>query len=677
MGFYADQSCTTILKGTDGQDLIDTITETADLSLIDAGGYSAEITLPVAEYMKEESGAQAEIPSTGIPVYVKAWIEAPVENQVMRARIGSYDSVSEYFTANNTTSLTLRSLAEERDEPVTVTYDMSVAHGKTIVNTKVQYNYLGGTTSGNLIVTLLDAQGQPIAKQQSYTKADGLLTLEKEGAATQTFEFAGITGAAGVQVEFSDLILTDSSVELDHISVGGHTAVFDSSTNTYTVDAVGLTNGILEIAPKDPQNATIKLDGQDYDVDTSHTTQLASGTTTWNITVSNGGNSASYTLKLTNNADFVSVTGVSLNKTSLTLTEGSTSQLTATVEPNNATNRNVTWSSSNSKVATVDGNGKVTAHKAGTATITVTTEDDNKTATCAVTVTAAPINPDHGGSGSGSSGSPSYVVDTAADIDHGTITVKPSRAEKGDTVTITTKPDKGYRVGEITVTDKNGDPVKVTNRGDGRYTFTMPNGKVSADVTFAPEKQWTSPFVDVPDNAWYYDAVKYVNENGLMAGTSGDTFSPDATTTRGMLVTILYRLEGSPNIENEIWGYPFKDVDVNAYYATAVYWARMNGIVAGYSDELFGPNDTITREQMAAILYRYAQYKGCDTTAKADLSKFADAAQVGSWAVDAIRWANAEGMINGTSDTTLSPKGSATRAQAAAILTRFCQKIAK
>ena len=766
VGFYADQSCTTILKGTDGQDLIDTITETADLSLIDAGGYSAEVTLPVAEYMKEESGAQAEIPSTGIPVYVKAWIEAPVEDQAMRARTGSYNSVSEYFTANNTTSLTLRSLAEERDEPVTVIYDMSVANGKTIVNTKVQYNYLGGTTSGNLIVTLLDAQGQPIAKQQSYTKADGLLTLEKEGAATQTFEFAGITGAAGVRVEFSDLILTDSSVELDHISIGGHTAVFDSSTNTYTVDAVGLTNSILEIAPKDPQNATIKLDGQDYDVDASHATQLASGTTTWNITVSNGGNSASYTLKLTNNADFVSVTGVSLNKTSLTLTEGSTSQLTATVEPNNATNRNVTWSSSNSKVATVDGNGKVTAHKAGTATITVTTadgdktaeckvtveaggapavkvdsvslnqtsmnltagstgqlkatispsnatnqnvtwssgntsvatvdasgnvkaiqagtttitvttEDGNKTATCAVTVTAAPINPDHGGSGSGSSGLPSYVVDTAADIDHGTITVKPSRAEKGDTVTITAKPDKGYQVDKVTVTDKNGDTVKVTDRGDGKYTFTMPNSKVSVDVTFVPEKQWTNPFVDVAEDAWYYDAVRYVNENSLMAGTSASTFEPDLTTTRGMIVTILYRLEGSPNIENEIWGYPFKDVDVNAYYATAVYWARMNGIVAGYSDELFGPNDTITREQMAAILYRYAQYKGCDTTAKADLSKFADAAQVGSYAVEAIRWANAEGLVSGTSDTTLTPGGSSTRAQAAVILTRFCQNIVK
>ena len=122
-----------------------------------------------------------------------------------------------------------------------------------------------------------------------------------------------------------------------------------------------------------------------------------------------------------------------------------------------------------------------------------------------------------------------------------------------------------------------------------------------------------------------------------MAGTSGNTFSPDVTTTRGMLVTILWRLAGSPNMENEIWGYPFKNVDANAYYATAVYWARMNGIVAGYSDELFGPNDTITREQMAAILYRYAQHKGYDTTTKADLSKYTDAAQVGSYAVDAIQ----------------------------------------
>ncbi len=671
VGFYADQNCTVPLKDGEGNALVSTITEQTDLALIDADGYSAEVTLPVASYMTGEDDVQEEIPSTGIPVYVKAWIEAPVEDPAMRARIGDHDSVSEYFTANNTTSLTLRSLAEERDEPVTVTYDMSVADGKTIVNTKVQYNYLGGTTSGNLIVTLLDAQGQPIAKQQSYTKDGGLLTLSKEGTANQTFTFDSDLNAADVRVEFSDLVLESSSTALHHITVGGHTAVFDPNTNTYTVNAIGLTSGILEIAPKDPQNATIKLDGQDYDVEASHTTQFASGTTTWNIAVSNGGNSASYTLKLTNNADSVPVTGVSLDQTSLTLAEGGTSQLTATVQPHDATNKNVRWTSSNDSVATVDANGNVNAVGVGTATITVTTADGGKTATCTVTVTSS------GGSGSGGSGSSSYAVETDANTDHGTVTVKPSRAEKGDTVTITAKPDEGYQVGKITVTDKNGDPVKVTDKGNGKYTFTMPGSKVSVDVTFVPEKQWTNPFVDVPGDAWYYDAVKYVNENGLMAGTSANTFAPDLTTTRGMIVTILYRLAGSPDIEDEIWGYPFKDVDANAYYATAVYWARMNGIVAGYSDELFGPNDTITREQMATILYRYAQYKGYDTTAKADLSKYTDAAQIGSYAVDAIRWANAEGLVSGTSGTTLTPKGSATRSQVAVILMRFCQNIVK
>lgn len=293
------------------------------------------------------------------------------------------------------------------------------------------------------------------------------------------------------------------------------------------------------------------------------------------------------------------------------------------------------------------------------------------------TTYTAPVTPPSGGGGGGGAISADHAVtvETAA---HGTVTANKKTAEEGDTVTITAKPDEGYQVGKVTVTDKDGDSIKVIDKGNGKYTFTMPDGKVSVDVTFVPETgEWVNPFVDVPDNAWYYDAAKYVNENGLMAGTGANTFAPDRTTTRGMIVTILYRLEGSPNIENEIWGYPFKDVDANAYYATAVYWARMNGIVAGYSDELFGPNDTITREQMATILYRYAQYKGYDTTDKADLSKYTDATQVGSYAVEAIRWANAEGLVSGTSATTLTPKGSATRAQVAVILTRFCQNIAK
>lgn len=274
----------------------------------------------------------------------------------------------------------------------------------------------------------------------------------------------------------------------------------------------------------------------------------------------------------------------------------------------------------------------------------------------------APVGPSGGGGGGGVM--PAETV-TVLKCENGTVTADAPYAAKGDTVTLTVKPNNGYRLDTLTVTTEKGDTVQVTDKGNGVYTFTMPNDKVSVDVTFVAEKQWTNPFVDVTEDTWYYDAVKYVNENGLMAGTGANTFAPDLTTTRGMIVTILYRLEGSPNIEDEIWGYPFRDVDANGWYATAVYWARMNGIVAGYSDELFGPDDTITREQMATILYRYAQYKSYDTTAKANLSKYTDDAQVGSWALESIRWANAEGLVNGTS---------ATRAQVAAILMRFGQK---
>ena len=333
-----------------------------------------------------------------------------------------------------------------------------------------------------------------------------------------------------------------------------------------------------------------------------------------------------------------------------------------------------------SRITVSSSNGEeISGETSLSATVALATGRENSitvTVTSGETSSVYILTVQNNSSSSGSS-SPSYTVSTPEDTEHGVVMVSPKKAKPGQSVTITAKPDEGYQVGKVTVTDKDGNTIKVTGKGNDSYTFTMPDGKVSVDVTFVPEGQWSNPFVDVPDNAWYYDAVKYVNENGLMTGTGANTFEPNLTTTRGMLVTILYRLEGSPTIENEIGGYPFKDVDAGAWYATAVYWARMHGIVTGYSDELFGPNDTITREQMATILYRYAQYKGYDTTGKADLSKYTDAAQVSSYAEEAVRWANAEGLINGTSATMLSPKSDAIRAQVAAILTRFCQNIVK
>lgn len=182
------------------------------------------------------------------------------------------------------------------------------------------------------------------------------------------------------------------------------------------------------------------------------------------------------------------------------------------------------------------------------------------------------------------------------------------------------------------------------------------------------------PFADVASNAWYHDAVAYVYDKGLMTGTSTAAFSPDLTTTRGMIVTILYRMENEPAAYSTS---NFSDVAADAYYAKAVAWAAANHIVSGYGDGIFGPDNAVTREQMASIFYRYAQYKGYDVSARADLSAFADAAQISDYAQDTLAWANASKLIGGTSAATLDPAGSATRAQVAAILMRFCETIVK
>lgn len=177
-------------------------------------------------------------------------------------------------------------------------------------------------------------------------------------------------------------------------------------------------------------------------------------------------------------------------------------------------------------------------------------------------------------------------------------------------------------------------------------------------------------FSDVHPSDWYHDAVTYVSENELMNGTSGTTFGPNDTTSRGMIVTILYRLAGSPDMPDGNWGYPYADVDASAYYSTPVYWARENDLVTGYSDTQFGPNDPITREQMAAILYRYADYLGLDTNNGFIPDKyyeFPDYQTVSRYASKAMSWCVNHGVING-SNGKLNPQGTATRAEVAQIL---------
>lgn len=246
-------------------------------------------------------------------------------------------------------------------------------------------------------------------------------------------------------------------------------------------------------------------------------------------------------------------------------------------------------------------------------------------------------------------------------------------ATEGDDVTITVSPDEAYMLDELTVT-ANGKEVEVKDNGDGTYTFKMPSADAKIVVTFAEDPDWepepeepAMPFTDVNDNDWFYDVVLYAYDNGLMTGVSATEFAPNQTTTRGMIVSMLARLEGVTSAEDA----GFADVAANDWYATAVNWAASVGVVNGYEDNTFRPNAPITREQMAAILYNYADYKGYDVSARADLSDYADAASISSWAEDVLAWANAEGLINGMTATTIDPQGATTRAQTAAMFERF------
>lgn len=272
--------------------------------------------------------------------------------------------------------------------------------------------------------------------------------------------------------------------------------------------------------------------------------------------------------------------------------------------------------------------------------------------------------PSHGGSGS-SGGSASTTYTLTFETNGGSAISKVTK-NKGTTIDLAQyAPTKSGATFEGWYADK-GLTKKITS--------------VKLDANTTVYAKWTEapvsglPFGDVKSADWFYNDVKYVYEKGMMAGTAADVFAPNATTTRAMIVTILYRLEGSPAVTGTS---SFVDVPAGQWYTDAVNWAAANQIVKGTSATTFAPNDSITREQMAAILYRYAQYKGYDVTKKADLSGYSDNSQVSAYAKDALAWANAAKLINGVTNTTLAPQGNATRAQVSAILHRFCDGVVK
>lgn len=270
---------------------------------------------------------------------------------------------------------------------------------------------------------------------------------------------------------------------------------------------------------------------------------------------------------------------------------------------------------------------------------------------------------------------------TIRQTENGAVKADCRKARAGEEVILTTTPAKGYVLEKLTVRSQ-GKTLALWQEEEGRHTFTMPDQEVTVSASFAekpkepekpeqpqePELPKELPFLDVGGVDWYYEDVNYVYQQGLMDGTRSFTFSPHNLCTRGMLVTILYRMEGSP--EGARWS-PFQDVPAEAYYSAAVSWAAWNGIASGYDAARFGPNDPISREQLATILHRYGTYRKWDLPAGGDLSWFLDWQESHAYARPALSWAVEDGLLKGKGQRVLDPGGPATRAQLAALLHRF------
>ena len=262
---------------------------------------------------------------------------------------------------------------------------------------------------------------------------------------------------------------------------------------------------------------------------------------------------------------------------------------------------------------------------------------------------------------------PTYAVSAPA-AENGKIAVSPKNASAGSTVTITVKPDSGYVLETISATDRNGNDLKLTDRGNGKYTFTMPTSKVEIKVTFMEDNSVLNFFYDVPNGAYYYDAVKWAVDNGITGGVGNSLFAPNQPCTRGQIVTFLWRAAGSPVVN---YAMNMTDVAEDAYYGEAVRWALSEGITTGIGDITFGPDAACTRAQAVAFLFRYAVASGMDAVTLADLiSGFADAASVPGYAVSAMNWALSQGIMKG-SGTQLLSGNTCTRAQIVTFLWRL------
>ena len=517
----------------------------------------------------------------------------------------------------------------------------------------------------NAKVTATSSFGFGVTVQSGSSETSSASLTVDGGSLTATADSRNVSGirlrlgTSGTSDGTPTVTVSNNAIVRANGSAGGITS--NSSAEVQYGTGSSTTGGIVIDGKNGTVYGSVELQ-EDLEIGEGETLTIGDGaslTTDGKLTV-NGG-----TLNGTPNGDVIyKVTGVSLSSDTLTLKVGESETLTPIITPENATNPNVTWSSDDESVATVE-DGKVTAVGAGNTTIKATV--DGKSAECSVTVTAPPEPEPEPEPTPPPYIPPTYAV-TAPETTGGTVTVSPSRASSGRTVTITATPDLGYELESLTVLDSRGQPLELTNKGNGKYTFTMPASRVTVEASFTPAPL---PFEDVAPGAWYESAVRYAYLHDIMEGMSETEFAPATALTRAMAVQIFYNLEGQPDISDENLGYPYEDVNAEEWYGNAVYWARITDVATGYGDGTFQPGDSITRQEFAQMLYNYAKYKGCDLTAEGDLSQFPDSGSVADWAEAAMIWANGNELINGHDNGTIDAAGTAIRAQAASILMQF------
>ena len=575
-------------------------------------------------------------------------------------KIDAQPKNSHAITVASTAKLTLKdvTLNITDKENQTGTYGLDVQYGATLTldNANVTLDGLSNATISSKPSTAGTAPGKFILNNSEITATNIGGNFSNGGDWTLTNSTIEITNCASNGFSCNSATLDNSTVSVADADLMGVTAkdITLKNNSVVTVEQCGTAL---------PKNSNWATDGMSY----KHPVEIK---TSGKVTIDNTSsmvlqnneknNNTIYfvesTLENTGTLQANVVSKAPVGSFSVTVTNGTAVLDVATVTsggtytlpaalPNQGYNHFVGWSDG---TTTYDANTQVKIEKDTTFT--------------AVWSYTPPANPN-------------YKITIGA-MENGTVTANPTAAKAGATVTLTPVPDEGYALSTLTVTDRFGDAVRVTENSDGTYTFTMPNGQVTVTATFVQveEPAPTEPFIDVAEGDWFYDAVVYAYQNELMDGVGGNRFAPNSETTRAQLVTILYRLEGQPAVSGDL---PFTDVEAGIWYTDAILWAAQNNIVNGVSDTEFAPGDDLTRQQLVTILYRYAESKGYDVSASADLSGYPDAGQVQDYAQPAMAWAVAENIIQGMEDGTLKPAGNASRAQIATILMRFCEDVAQ